>query len=117
MSKSNGKAANYVPTYLIQNGYNVIPVNPKHHDILGRKTYPLTSSVGQEVDIVNVFRPSDDVPAVVTDALKKDGIKLIWMQEGIYNKEAEQMALQRGVEVVFNRCMMVEHMRLFAGSG
>ncbi|HUG96012.1 MAG TPA: CoA-binding protein, partial [Nitrososphaera sp.] len=65
------------------------------------------------IDIVDIFRPSEDVPAVVEDALKKEGIKVIWMQEGIYSKEAERMASEKGVEVVYNRCMLAEHMRLF----
>lgn len=113
MSKNEGKAANYVPKYLIDHGYNVIPVNPTANAIMGRKSYPAVSSVPDQIDIVDIFRPSDDVPAVVQDALKKKGIKVIWMQEGIYNPEAERMAKEKGIEVVYNRCMLAEHTRLF----
>jgi uncharacterized protein len=113
MSKTEGKAANYVPRYLLEQGYNVIPVNPTAPEIMGKKSYPLVSSVRESVDIVDVFRPSEDVPAVVRDALKKEGIKVIWMQEGIYSEEAERMAKEKGVAVVYNRCMMAEHTRLF----
>ncbi|HEX7033194.1 MAG TPA: CoA-binding protein [Nitrososphaera sp.] len=113
MSKNEGKAANYVPKYLIEHGYNVIPVNPTANEIMGRKSYPLVSSVPEQIDIVDIFRPSEDVPAVVQDALKKKGIKVIWMQEGIYSPEAERMAREKGVEVVYNRCMLAEHTRLF----
>jgi hypothetical protein len=67
----------------------------------------------EEIEIVDIFRPSEDVPAVVEDALKKEGIKVIWMQEGIYSEEAERMAREKGIEVVYNRCMMAEHERLF----
>ena len=113
ISKNEGKAAHYVPKYLIGLGYNVIPVNPTAGEIQGRKSYPAVSSVPEKIDIVDIFRPSEDVPAVVQDALKKDGIKVIWMQEGIYSEEAERMAKEKGIEVVYNRCMLAEHMRLF----
>ena len=113
MSKNEGKAAHYVPKYLIDRGYNVIPVNPTANEILGRKSYPQVNSVPEKIDIVDIFRPSEDVPAVVEDALKKDGIKVIWMQEGIYSPEAERMAQEKGIEVVYNRCMLAEHRRLF----
>lgn len=113
MSKNEGKAANYVPKYLIGHGYNVIPVNPTASEIMGRKSYPMVSSVPEQIDIVDIFRPSEDVPAVVQDALKKKGIKVIWMQEGIYSPEAEKMAREKGIEIVYNRCMLAEHTRLF----
>lgn len=113
MSKNEGKAAHYVPKFLIDHGYNVFPVNPTTNEILGRKSYPLVSNVPEKIDIVDIFRPSEDVPAVVQDAIKKAGIKVVWMQEGIYSKEAERMAKENGIEVVYNRCMLSEHMRLF----
>lgn len=113
MSKNEGKAANYVPKYLIDHGYNVIPVNPTASEIMGRKSYPMVSNVPEQIDIVDIFRPSEDVPAVVQDALKKKGVKVIWMQEGIYSPEAEKMAREKGIEVVYNRCMLAEHTRLF----
>lgn len=113
MSKNEGKAAHYVPKYLIGHGYNVIPVNPTANEIQGRKSYPAVSNVPDKIDIVDIFRPSEDVPAVVKDALKKEGIKVIWMQEGIYSEEAERMAREKGIEVVYNRCMLAEHKRLF----
>lgn len=112
MSKNEGKAAHYVPKYLIDQGYNVIPVNPTASEIQGRKSYPAVSSVPEKIDIVDIFRPSEDVPAVVESALKKEGIKVIWMQEGIYSEEAERMAREKGIEVVYNRCMLEEHKRL-----
>lgn len=113
MSKNEGKAAHYVPKYLIDLGYNVIPVNPTANEIQGRRSYPAVSSVQEKIDIVDIFRPSEDVPAVVEDALKKEGIKVIWMQEGIYSEAAERMAREKGIEVVYNRCMLAEHHRLF----
>jgi uncharacterized protein len=114
MSKNEDKAAHYVPKYLIDHGYNVIPVNPTTTEILGRKSYATVSSIHDRIDIVDVFRPSEDVPGLVEDALKKGGIKVIWMQEGIYSKEAEKMAKEKDISVVYNRCMMAEHQRLFS---
>ena len=116
MSNTEGKAANYVPKYMIEQGYNVIPVNPNAPEVMGRKSYQTASQVQEEIDVLHIFRPSADVPAVVKDALRKDGIKLVWMQEGIYSEEAERMAKEKGIEVVYNRCMMVEHMRLIRDS-
>jgi predicted CoA-binding protein len=113
MSKNEDKPAHYVPKYLIDHGYNVIPVNPTATEILGRRSYPTVSSVPDKIDIVDIFRRSEDVPSVVQDAINKDGIKVIWMQEGIYSKEAEKVAKERSISTVYNRCMMAEHRRLF----
>ena len=109
MSNTEGRPANFVPKYLIGNGYNVIPVNPTTTEVLGRKTYPKVSDVPEQVDIVDIFRRSEDVRPVVDDAIKKKGIKVIWMQSGIYNKDAERKAKENGIDVVYNRCMKVEH--------
>jgi uncharacterized protein len=109
ISNTEGKPANFVPQYLIENGYNVIPVNPTTTEVLGRKTYPKVSDVPEQVDIVDIFRRSEAVRPVVDDAIKKKGIKVIWMQSGIYNKDAERKAKENGIDVVYNRCMKVEH--------
>jgi uncharacterized protein len=114
MSKNEDKAAHYVPKYLIDHGYNVIPVNPAATEILGRKSYTKVSSVHDKIDIVDIFRPSEDVLGVVEEALKKEGIKVLWMQKGIYSEKAEKMAKERNISVVYNRCMMAEHQRLFS---
>ena len=112
MSNTDGKPANFVPKYLIENGYKVIPVNPTTEEVLGKKSYSKVSDVPEQVDIVDVFRKSEDVPPVVDDAIKKKGIKVIWMQSGIYNEEAERKAKENGIDVVYNRCMKVEHSML-----
>jgi predicted CoA-binding protein len=113
MSNTAGKPANFVPKYLIQHGYNVIPVNPTTSEVLGRKSYRKVSDVSEQIDIVDVFRRSEDIPPVVDDVIKKKGIKVIWMQSGIYNEEAERKAKENGMDVVYNRCMKVEHGLLF----
>ena len=113
MSKNQEKAAHYVPKYLIENGYNVIPVNPTATEILERKCYPTLLDIPGPVDIVDVFRPSDQVLPVIQDAIKIKP-KVIWLQEGIHNAESEDLARKAGIPVVvFNRCMFAEHQRLF----
>ena len=111
MSKNSSKAAYYVPKYLFDNGYDVTPVNPTADEILGKKCYSSISEVDEEIDIVDIFRPSDQVLPVVQEAIKKKP-KVIWLQEGIHNAEAEELARQAGIKVIFNRCMLAEHQRL-----
>lgn len=113
MSRDPVKAAHFVPKYMIERGYNIIPVNPSANEILGKRTYAKVSDIKPQVDIIDVFRPSEDVYSVVEDSVKKPGVKVIWLQEGIHNAEAEKMALDNKINVVFNRCIMAEHMRLF----
>lgn len=112
MSKNPEKAAHYVPKYLADRGYNIMPVNPTTNEIMGKKCYHKISEVNESIDIVNVFRPSDQVMPVVEEAIKKNP-KVIWLQEGIHNQEAEELVRNVGIEVVFNRCMLAEHERLF----
>jgi len=113
MSRDPAKAAHSVPQYMMERGYNIIPVNPIASEILGRRTYSYVSDIKSKVDIIDVFRPSKDVYPVVEDSIKKPGISVIWLQEGIHNVEAEKIALDNKIDVVFNRCIMAEHMRLF----
>lgn len=112
MSKNLEKAAHYVPKYLAEQGYNIIPVNPTTDEILGKKCYPRLLDVPVQVDIVDVFRPSDQVKPVVEEAIKIKP-EILWLQEGIHNPEAELLAKKAGIDVVFNRCMLAEHQRLF----
>ena len=112
MSKNPDKAAHYVPKYLSEQGYNIIPINPIRNEILNKKSYQSVSEVDQPIDIVDVFRPSDQVLPVVEEAIKMKP-KVIWLQQGIHNEEAEELARKEGIEVIFNRCMLAEHQRLF----
>jgi predicted CoA-binding protein len=111
MSQNPGKAAHGVPRYLLENGYDITPVNPNADEILGKKCVDEISKVQDEIDIVDVFRPSDQVLPIVKEAIKKNP-KVIWLQEGIHNLEAEELARGAGIKVVFNRCMLAEHQRL-----
>ena len=111
MSRASEKAAHFVPKYLHENGFNITPVNPKSDEILDKKCYDRINDVPDEIDIVDVFRPSDQVLEIIKEAIKKNP-KVIWLQEGIHNHEAEQLARDAGIDVVFNRCMLAEHQRL-----
>ena len=111
MSKHQEKAAHFVPKYLSENGFDIIPVNPKSDEILNKKCYKEINDIKDDIDIVDVFRPSEDVLPFVKDAIKKNP-KVIWLQEGIHNEEAENLAREHGIDVVFNRCMLAEHQRL-----
>jgi predicted CoA-binding protein len=114
VSKNEEKPSHQVPKYLIEHGYNIIPVNPTVSEVLGRKCYPSVAAINERIDVVDVFRRSEDIPAVIDDVLKKkDGIKVFWMQLGIYNEDAERKAKENSIDVVYNRCMMTEHVRLF----
>ena len=111
ISRHSAKAAHFVPKYLSENGFDIIPVNPNSNEILSKKCYKEITEVEGEIDIVDVFRPSEDVLSFVRDAIKKNP-KVIWLQEGIHNEEAENLAREHGIDVVFNRCMLAEHQRL-----
>ncbi|MDH3277907.1 MAG: CoA-binding protein [Nitrosopumilus sp.] len=111
MSKHGQKAAHYVPKYLSENGFDITPVNPTTDEILGKKCYSSILDIEDEIDIVDVFRPSDKVLPIIKEAIKKKP-KVIWLQEGIHNQEAEEIARKAGIKVVFNRCMLAEHQRL-----
>ena len=111
MSRHPIKAAHFVPKYLSEQGFDITPVNPTANEILGKKCYPDISSVQDPIDIVDIFRPSEQVLPVVQNAIKKKP-KVIWLQDGIHNEEAENLAKEHGIDIVFNRCMLAEHQRL-----
>ncbi len=111
MSKHSSKAAHFVPKYLLDNGYDVIPVNPTAEEILDKKCYNSVLEIDEEIEIVDIFRPSEQVLPFVKEAIKKKP-KVIWLQEGIHNSVAEELARKEGITVIFNRCMLAEHQRL-----
>ncbi len=111
MSKDPNKAAHQVPKYLMEHGYDIIPVNPTADQILGKRCYKSLDEIDEEIDIVDIFRPSDQVLPIVEQAIKKKP-KVIWMQLGIRNEEAARKAREHGIKVVQDRCMMEEHLRL-----
>lgn len=100
-----------VAGYLQSRGYRIVPVNPGVTSVLGEKAYPDLSSIPFEIEVVDIFRRSENVPPVVEEAIEK-GVKAIWMQEGIVNQEAAEKAREAGIPVVMNRCMLKEHQTL-----
>ena len=111
MSKHSSKAAHYVPKYLLDNGYDVTPVNPTADKILEINCYDSVSEINGSIDIIDVFRPSDQISSIIHDCIEKKP-KVIWLQEGIHDFESEELARKAGILVVFNRCMLAEHQRL-----
>jgi uncharacterized protein len=116
LSSNPDRASHHVGSYLKEQGYRIIPVNPTEKSVLGEVCYPDLASIPHKVDVVDIFRKSEDVPAIVDDAIKC-GAKAVWMQEGIINEVAAATARQAGLKVVMNKCMLKEHTRLFASGG
>jgi predicted CoA-binding protein len=110
-SPNPDRTSNNVFNYLIKHGYRVIPVNPTIKEISGEKCYGSLSVIPEKIDVVDVFRRSEDCLSIVEEAIKI-GAKTVWMQEGVINGEAEARALAAGLEVVMDRCIMKEHKRL-----
>lgn len=111
MSRDPSKDAHSVPAYLKEHGYRIVPVNPFAEEILGEKAYGSLREIPFDVDIVDIFRPSDQVGPVVDEALGTKA-KVIWMQLGIRDEAAAERARRAGKEVIMDRCMRVEHARL-----
>jgi predicted CoA-binding protein len=103
-----------VASYLQQAGYRIIPINPRLERVLGEMAYPDLEAVPGRVDIVDVFRRAEHVPGILRGAVAK-GAAVLWLQEGIRNRQAAEEALAAGLEVVMDRCMLKEHRRLVRG--
>jgi uncharacterized protein len=111
VSANEDKPSNGVFRYLLVQGYNVIPVNPTIDEVLGKKCYASLSAIPEKIDVVDIFRRSEDIPPIVDEAIKI-GAKAVWMQEGIINKPAAQKAESAGLLVVMDKCMRKEHMHM-----
>jgi len=111
LSSNQEKDSFWIVSYLQEQGYRIIPVNPTATEILGEKVYPNLEAIPDKVDVVQVFRKSEDVPPVVDSAIKI-GAKVVWMQAGIVNAEAAQKAREAGLQVVMDACMRMTHRRL-----
>ncbi len=113
-SATPGKAAHEIPNYLTEHGYDVIPVNPTVEEVLGTPAYDSLSEIDEEIELVNVFRPSEEVSGIVDEALERTDLRAIWLQLGISDPEATARAERAGLHVVSDRCIKVEHQRLVA---
>ena len=114
LSDNPGKPSNYVPTYMQQHGYRILPVNPLVESVLGEKSYASLADLPIKPDIVNVFRLPKFIPAIVDEMLTL-GFKNIWVQQGLINLEAAARAEAGGIQVVMDRCIMVEHQDVIIG--
>lgn len=112
-SKDPAKDAHTVPAYMQSKGYRIIPVNPTATEILGERAYPTLSAVPEPYDLVNVFRPSDQVGPIVNEAIRAGKAQVIWMQLGIADEAAAARARRAGMHVVMDRCLRVEHRLAF----
>ena len=110
LSSQERKAGYYVPQYLQQEGYRIIPVNPYLKKSLGEKAYPNLAAVPEPIDLALIFQRSENVAPFVDQAIEV-GAKAVWMQLGITNEPAAEKARQAGLRVVQNACMLVEHRR------
>jgi len=114
ISPKEDRPSYVVASYLKSKGYRIIPVRPDGDEILGEKVYHSLSDIPEEirVDMVDIFRRSEDVPPVVEEAIQR-GAKVVWMQEGVIHKEAGEKAEKAGLKVIMDRCIKKEHQRLF----
>ena len=124
LSREPDKDSHRVSAYLKVHGFRIIPVNPFADEVLGEKSYKslldIPAEIQKTIEVVDIFRPAKDVPPIVEQAVKLKEMHgkpyVVWMQLGIVNEQAAQMAKKAGLVVVMDRCMMVEHRRLFQSS-
>ncbi len=114
LSDDWSRPSNFAAKYLLDHGFEVIPVNPKYAEILGQKCYASLTDIPTPVDIVDLFQRVERIPPFVDQAIEI-GAKVVWMQLGIVHEEAAQKARDAGLEVVMDRCMKIEYARLFGG--
>jgi predicted CoA-binding protein len=121
LSREPGKDSHRVSAYLKRHGFQIIPVNPFADEVLGEKSYKslldIPPEIQKTIEIVDIFRPSKDLPPIVEQAIKlkmmHGKLEVVWMQLGIVNERAAEAAKQAGLTVVMDKCMMIEHKRLF----
>jgi hypothetical protein len=104
----------FAAKYLQEHGYRIVPVNPQYPEVLGEKCYPGLRDIPFKVDVVDCFRKSEEISALAEDAIAI-GARVLWLQLGVINREAAARARAAGLEVVMDRCMKIEHGRLFGG--
>jgi predicted CoA-binding protein len=110
LSSNPGRASNGVAGYMKKQGYRVIPVNPNEEQVFGEKSYRALADVPVKIDLVDIFRRSEEAGRVVDEAIAV-GAKAVWLQEGVIDDEAAQRALDAGLLVVMDRCWLKEHVR------
>jgi predicted CoA-binding protein len=114
LSSNPFRPSHFAAIYLLSEGYDVVPVNPRESSVLGRACYPSLSAIPGPIEVVDIFREPAAVPAIVEEAIAV-GAKVVWMQLGVIHEEAAERAHAAGLEVVMDRCMKIEHARFFGG--
>ena len=104
----------FAAKYMQQHGYRIVPVNPRYTEVLGERCYTSLTDIPDPVDLVDVFRRTDDVLPIAQQAVQI-GARCLWQQIGVVNLEADRLAQQAGLDSVMNRCVKIEHARLFGG--
>jgi len=104
----------FAAKYMQEHGYRIVPVNPRYETILGERCWPSLSAIPERVDLVDVFRKTEDVLPIAREAIAI-GAKCLWQQIGVVNAEADRLAVDAGLDSVMNRCVKIEHARLFGG--
>ena len=113
-STTPGKDAHEVPKYLHEQGYEIVPINPFAEEIFGMIAFDSLSDVPGEIEVVEVFRPSEEVGGIVDEAIERGDVEVVWLQLGIHDDAAVARAEEAGLRVVEGRCMKPEHRRLVA---
>ncbi len=108
------RPSNFVAKYLQQHGYRVIPVNPRYSEVMGERCYANLTDIAERVDMVDVFRRTEDVLPIAEQAIRI-GAKCLWQQIGVINSQAAALAQAAGLDAVQDRCVKIEHARLFGG--
>ena len=111
LSSSPARASNGVAGYMRRQGYRVIPVNPNEREVFGERAYPSLADVPEKIDLVDIFRRSEEAGAAVDDAIRV-GAKAVWLQEGVIDREAAERAHAAGLLVVMDRCWLKDHARM-----
>jgi predicted CoA-binding protein len=114
LSANPFRPSHFAAIYMLAEGYNVIPVNPREREVLGRRSYPSLRDIPEKVEIVDIFREPSAVPPIVEEAIAI-GAKVVWMQLGVIHQEAARRARAAGLEVVMDACVKIEHARFFGG--
>ena len=104
----------FAAKYMQQHGYRIAPVNPRYAEVLGERCYPSLADIPHAVDMVDVFRRTEDVPPIAEQAIAI-GARCLWQQIGVKNEAAAELARRAGLDVVIDRCVKIEHARLFGG--
>ena len=110
LSSDPSRASHSVSRYMQSNGYRIIPINPNQTSVLGEKAYPLLENVPEKIDLVDIYRRSEEAGRHVDEAIRI-GARGVWLQEGVVDEDAARRALEAGLDVVMDRCILKEHLK------